>query len=119
MCIIFVACAAVTSSAQETKRVKFAKGKSAATVKGAVLRDELITYVVNAAKGQRMNVVITSVEKNASFWIETPDGGYLPGAGEEDDQTKWNGVLPAAGDYKIAVAPTRGNATYRMTITIK
>jgi len=110
---------AASIHAQETKRVKFAKGKSTATVKGAVLRDETITYLVNASKGQRMNVVITSIEKNASFWIQTASDEFLPGAGETDDAMKWNGILPGSGDYKIVVGPTRGNATYKMTISIK
>jgi hypothetical protein len=27
-------------------------------------------------------------------------------------------VLPLAGDYQIVVSPTRGNATYNMTVSI-
>ena len=115
---VLLSCA-TSLHAQEITRIKFAKGKSAATVRGAVLRDEMITYLVSASKGQRMKVVITSVERNASFWIQSAPDEFLPGAGEEDDQTTWSGVLPVSGDYKIVVAPTRGNATYRMTVSVK
>ena len=66
-----------------------------------------------------MSVKITSVEKNAVFFIEKPGGGYLDGAGEGDDQTVWKGILPDRGDYRITVAGTRGNATYKLSVTIK
>ena len=102
-----------------TKRIKFAKGKSSATVKGAVLRDEIETYIIKVSKGQKMTVKITAIEKNGSFSIEKPMGGYLQNAGEMDDQTVWSGTIPESGEYKIQVAPTRGNATYRMTVSVK
>ena len=102
-----------------TKRIKFAKGKSSATVKGAVLRDEIETYIIKVNKGQKMTVKITAIEKNGSFSIEKPSGDYLQNAGEMDDQTIWSGTIPESGEYKIQVAPTRGNATYRLTVSIK
>lgn len=101
-----------------TKRIKFAKGKSSATVADAVLPDEVNTYLVKVSKGQRMKVKVTSVEKNASFRIRKPSGGYAPGAGEMDDPTNWSGTITESGDYKIEVAPDRGNATYRLTVWI-
>lgn len=102
-----------------TKRIKFAKGKSSATVTDAVLRDEVNTYIVKVSKGQRMKVKVTSVEKNASFSIQKPSGEYVSGAGEMDDQTIWSGTVSKSGDYIIEVAPIRGNATYRLTVSIK
>jgi hypothetical protein len=48
-----LSCAAGIIS-QETRRIKFARGRSAATVRGSVLREETITYLVNAGEGQRM-----------------------------------------------------------------
>jgi len=43
-------------------------------------------------------------------------GETLPGAGEEDDATAWNGVLPVSGKYLIVVGGTRGNATDKLKI---
>ena len=88
-------------------------------VKGAVLRDEINTYIIKVSKGQKMTVKITAIEKNGSFSIEKPMGGYLQNAGEMDDQTVWGGTIPESGEYKIQVAPTRGNATYQLTVSIK
>lgn len=117
--VVVLSFAAATSADGVTKRVKFAKGKHSATISGAVIRGDLDTYLLGAAAGQTMTVSITSLEKNAAFTIETPDGGYLEGAGEMDDAMSFKGELPQKGDYKIVVGGTRGNATYKLTVSIK
>ena len=66
-----------------------------------------------------MTLQITSLEKNAVFQVQTPGGNYLRGAGEEDDAMSFNGSLPEDGDYEIIVGGTRGNASYKLTVTIK
>jgi hypothetical protein len=102
------------------KRIKFAKGRNSTAINNAVLREDVDQYIVGAKAGQKMTVKITSVEGNASFQISKPgNGGMLPGAGFDDDVTKWSGELPETGDYTIEVAPTRGNATYRLTVEIR
>lgn len=101
------------------KRVKFARGKSSAVLSNSVIRGDEDTYIVGAKAGQKMSVKITSVESNAAFFIEKSGGGYLESAGEGDDQTVWTGMLPESGDYKIVVAGTRGNATYKLSLKIK
>jgi len=76
-------------------------------------------YLLSAKAGQTMTVGITSVEHNAVFSIAKPGGGFLPGATDEGDATKWRGKLPDTGDYVIEVGGTRGNADYSLTIAIK
>lgn len=100
------------------KRIKFARGRTSAVINNAVLRDEVDEYILNARAGQKMRVDISSVEDNASFEIVGPDKTQLPGAGFDDDAKHWYGELPASGDYTIEVAPTRGNATYRLKVEI-
>ncbi len=102
-----------------TRRIRFAKGKSSAVLSNAVIRGDEDTYMVGAKAGQKMSLKITAVESNAAFCIEKPGGGYLENAGEGDDQTVWTGTLPDSGDYKITVGGTRGNATYKLSVTIK
>jgi hypothetical protein len=60
----------ITSADGITKRLKFARGKSSATVSGAVLRGDLDTYIVGAKSGQMMYTKITSLENNAVFSIK-------------------------------------------------
>jgi type II secretory pathway pseudopilin PulG len=102
------------------KRIRFAKGRNSTVVSNAVLREDVDQYIVGAKAGQKMKVTITSLEHNASFEISKPrNEGTLQGAGFDDDATKWSGELPETGDYLIEVAPTRGNATYRLTVEIR
>lgn len=111
--------ASITSADGVRKRLKFAKGRSAATVSGAVIRGDEDTYIVGARAGQTMRVKITSLEKNAVFTVKDAAGNYLQDAGEGDDATNWTGDLPSTGDYEISVGGTRGNATYKLTVSIK
>jgi hypothetical protein len=64
-------------------------------------------------------VRISSLEDNAVFQIYVPGHEQtLDGAGEGDDATEWSGELPVSGDYRIVVGGTRGNASYRLEVTI-
>lgn len=102
-----------------TKRVRFAKGHTSATYKGAVVRGTRDRYVVGARAGQLMTVRITSGEQNAVFSITDPSGAFINGAGDEDDATRWNGRLSASGDFAIEVGGTRGNAEYALTVSVQ
>lgn len=108
-----------TTGDSDEKRISFKAGNSSATVSDAVIRGERSTYVIGAKSGQTMTVKISSLEDNAVFQIEKPTGEYLADAGEEDDAMTWSGTLPSSGDYKIIVGGTRGNATYKLTVSIK
>ena len=102
------------------QRIKFPRGRTSTAISNAVLREEIDEYLLGAKAGQRMTVEISSVEGNAAFLIHTPGReGTLVGAGQGDDATHWDGELPATGDYVIEVAPTRGNATYRLKVQVR
>jgi hypothetical protein len=102
------------------KKVRFARGTSSTTIKGAVIRGDRDRYYIGAKAGQTMSVKITSLEKNAVFQIcFAGEQECLPGAGEGDDAMKWSGQLPVDNEYTIVVGGTRGNASYTLTISIK
>jgi hypothetical protein len=122
MAIVFIGAFAACSVFADgvTKKVRFARGTSATTIRGAVIRGERDRYLVGAKAGQTMTVKITSLEKNAVFQIYLAgEQESLPGAGEMDDATRWSGRLPADSQYVIVVGGTRGNAPYTLTISIK
>jgi hypothetical protein len=111
--------------------IRIAPGASSAKVAGAVIRGERALYSFAARAGQHLSLRVRAVEKNAAVQIYAPGarlekrdyglevvGQPLPGAGEEDDATRWTGTLPKSGTYLLVVGPTRGNATYRLTVTI-
>lgn len=65
-----------------------------------------------------MSVKISALESNAVFSLANPDGQVVAGTEEGQDTTTWNGTLAQTGDYAITVGPTRGNATYRLEVTV-
>ena len=119
--VFFICALAFSSGAQGLKKkVRFAKGASSATYRGAVIRGDRDRYYVSASRGQTMTVKITSLEKNAVFQIYfAGEQEELEGAGEEDDATDWSGELPADNEYVIVVGGTRGNASYTLKISIE
>ena len=118
--VLMLGTVTVTLAEGVRKRIKFPRGSTSTVINNAVLRDEIDQYILNARAGQKMKVDISSIEDNASFQITRPDKTQLlPGAGFDDDAKHWNGELPDSGVYTIEVAPTRGNATYRLKVEIR
>ena len=113
--------AACAFAAQEgvTKHVRFARGRTTATLKNSVVRGTRDRYLINARAGQKMTVSITSVGRNAAFAIYAPSHDTLEGAGEHLEVKNWSGKLPESGDYVIEVGGTRGNATYTLKVTVR
>jgi hypothetical protein len=102
------------------RKLRFPRGATSTVVKGSVVRGDRDRYLVGAKAGQHMAVRISSLENNAVFQIFSPGSKEtLQGAGEMDDATTWEGDLPASGDYVIAVGGTRGNASYRLEVSVK
>ncbi len=102
------------SQQSRTQRIQFARGGVGAVVEGGVERGARKIYLLRASKGQTMTLNISSVEQNAVFDIQAPNGQYL-----QQEATRWIGVLPSTGDYSVIVGGTRGNASYKLEVTIK
>jgi hypothetical protein len=102
------------SQQSRTRRIRFARGASSAVVEDAVVRGTRDIYLLRAREGQTMIINITSLEKNAVFDIQAPNGELL-----KEEATSWRGVLPSSGDYSIIVGGTRGNASYKLEVTIR
>jgi hypothetical protein len=102
------------------QKLRFARGESSATVRGAVVRGDRDRYYLSAKKGQTMSVKITSEEDNAVFQVYLPgEEEALPGAGDGDDARDWSGELPSDAEYVIVVGGTRGNASYALKVSIE
>lgn len=121
------------AAAGVAKEVSFAQGSNSTLIQGSVIRGESDQYFLTAKAGQKMEVSISALEQNAAFTIYQPEykatkdadgileikGATLKGAGEGEDATVWKGVLPSSGKYLILVGGTRGNATYKLKISIR
>ncbi|MBW4690128.1 MAG: hypothetical protein KME27_00005 [Lyngbya sp. HA4199-MV5] len=101
------------------QRVRFAPGADSATIKASVVNGTRDLYLVGAQKGQVMSIRIVSLEDNAVFDVVAP----LTGAGKrqtlKQEAFTWSSTLSATGDYQIVVGSTRGNASYRLQVTIR
>ena len=102
------------SQQSQTRRIQFAPDAVSAVVEGGVVRGTRNIYLLRARRGQTMKLNITSVEQNAVFDIQAPNGRFL-----QQEGTSWRGVLPVTGDYSVIVGGTRGNATYKLDVTIE
>jgi hypothetical protein len=126
-------CAMAPAQAEpQVQPIRFARGSSGAEVAGAVVRGERALFSLEARAGQTLTARITAPEGNAVFQVWHPgavprqqdgmatvEGTALPGAGEGDDARSWSGTLPASGAYLIVVGGTRGNATFRLSVTVR
>ena len=98
----------------KTRRVRFPRGKTTVVLSGAAVRGTQDRYILRANQGQTMTLRITSTESNAVFDVQQPGGQSLA-----TEATEWTGQLPGTGDYIIVVGGTRGNATYKLVVTVR
>ncbi|MFI5541676.1 hypothetical protein ACIA5H_35390 [Nocardia sp. NPDC051900] len=101
------------ANAGAVELIEFAPGSDHASVGGAVVRGDADTYVLEARAGQTLTTELISVEGNARFSATAPDGRVL--CAEEIGSRI---TLPQNGYYTISIAPSRGNATYTLSVRI-
>jgi hypothetical protein len=104
----------LASKGDRSERIRFQRGASGATIQTSVVRGTRDTFLVAASRRQTMTVSITSREQNAVFDIKGPNGKLI-----KQGVTSWSGVVPSSGDYRIIVGGTRGNASYRLRVSVK
>ena len=104
MAVMLWTAAAVPAQTGKTRRVRFAKGRTSATLKGAVVRGTRDNYILGASSGQMMYVHLTSRERNASFTI------YVPGRGDV--------LASATSEYNVESSVARASAcSYRLAFS--
>jgi hypothetical protein len=121
---ILLSFSAITASAQMgakgtnvERKIKFAKGKSTATVKDSIAdRNTTHSWIVGAKAGQTMTVVFSSPRKDVDFCIGFPNGGMPE---DSCSKRKWTIELPEDGNYELIIDSKRENTPYSLTVTIK
>ncbi|MBC7970090.1 MAG: hypothetical protein H7Z11_08195 [Verrucomicrobia bacterium] len=101
------------------QRMRFAPGADSATIKASVVNGTRDMYLLGAQKGQTMSVRIVSLEDNAVFDVVAPPKGTESRQTLKQEAVTWSSTLPETGDYQIVVGTTRGNANYRLQVTIR
>lgn len=107
-----------------TEQVMFEPGASSATVKGTIVGDGTLDYVVNARAGQIMTVNLTAESASTNFNVLPPksDGEAIFIGSTEG--ASYSGALPADGDYKVRVylmgnaADTGASVNFNLDIAV-
>jgi hypothetical protein len=121
ICAVGCVASPVPALAQESRlqRIQFAPGSDSATIQTAVVLGTRDLYLLNAQQGQIITLKISSLEKNALFDVLTPADSTGQRSILKEGVTYWRGKLPATGDYIVVVGSTRGNATYKLQVSIQ
>lgn len=118
--------AAAPLRAQEINTVHFKSGQGGAVIAGQIKGDRWIGFRLGAAAGQTMRIGMTASNAAAYFNL------FAPGSGPGDAALfigstggpRYEGTLPASGDYTIQVylmrsAARRGeSASFKLTVSI-
>ncbi len=101
---------AVAESHTRTERICFENGANGAVVENSITGYETADYVVNARKGQYMNVGITTDNASNYFDILAPGEDEAALFKGSIGQNRYEGILPESGDYKVRVYLMRSAA---------
>jgi hypothetical protein len=97
------------------QRISFEPGTSSGSGLGSVIRASTDSWLLTAGAGQTMDVRVVASGGGVTFDVFGPDGTMLTAP---DIRTTWSGVLPVAGDYRVAVSPLAGNTSYEVIVSI-
>jgi hypothetical protein len=108
-----------------THPVRFAKGASSSTVQGVIKGSDSEDFVLNAAKGQTMNVKLSAKSTLIYFNVLKPGSDEAIFVGSTEGKNTWTGSLPIGGDYTVRVytmgkGKDEGHATpFSLSVSIK
>ncbi len=103
----------------EPNRIKFAKGKSSATLSGTLSNDEQMEYVFGAKAGQEIILKVISEPKGNFFDFELSGDGFDLET-EYDSYSDYSFTAPETGDYLVNVRkrPTENTKTAKFFLTL-
>ena len=93
-----------------TEQVHFKPGSSSATIKGKIKGYETVDYVLEASKGQQMNVSMATDNLSSYFNVLAPGENEVAMFVGSTSGNQFEGSLPKSGAYKIRVYMMRNAA---------
>lgn len=106
----------------EPNRIRFARGKTAATLSGVLSNDQEMEYVIGVRAGQTVRLKVTSKPSGNLFDFRVA-GSSFELETDYDSYTEYTFTAPEAGDYLIYVRkrPTERvkKATFFLTVSVK
>jgi hypothetical protein len=113
---VLASSAALAQVAIRKEPVRFKAGETGATVKATIKGDETVDYVLNAQKGQSMVVTLEASNRSAYFNVLPPGSEEAIFIGSTSGN-RYEGALPASGDYTVRVYLMRNAARRGETAT--
>lgn len=110
---VLIAFATSTAFARDdirTEQVHFKPGANSAVVEGKITGYETVDYVLEASKGQHMNVSMATKNGANYFNILAPGESEVAMFNGSVSGNQYEGVLPKGGAYKIRVYMMRSAA---------
>lgn len=115
MMLVALILTALTTDSLAQQRVRFAKGRSAATLTGALAPDATREYVLGVSAGQTMTVQVTSGNNKIDLEI-TGRSGHLEWGDNGYAQVEIN----ENGDHYVTIKNSGSRATkFSMTVTVR
>lgn len=108
--LVLGASTATAGDGIRTERVHFKPGTSGATVEGKIKGYEGVDYVLEASKGQHMNVSMSTDNASSYFNILAPGENEVAMFIGSTSGSQFEGTLPTNGAYKIRVYMMRSAA---------
>jgi hypothetical protein len=125
--VSFAAAVLVTSAptaAQQKIPVQFAKGTSAATMKGTIKGDQFRDYMINARAGQTLAVTLANPDGQAFFNVMPPGSAGEAVFNGSTSGNSFRGPVPGNGTttirvYQMRATARRGEvANYTLTVGV-
>ena len=99
--IVFITC---TDSFADI-RIRFARGRTSATMAGSIRKGGRICYVAGARNGQTMTAAVSSKSGKVVFL--------------ENGETSYTLYIEITGDQTVCLDNLRGSTTYTLTVSIR
>jgi hypothetical protein len=96
--------------------VHFKAGESGATINGTIKGDDTVDYLLSARKGQSMVVTLEATNRSAYFNVSAPGSEEALFVGSTSGN-KYEGTLPASGEYTVRLYLMRNAARRGETST--
>lgn len=104
-CVIAIVLFSVSSEAFADTRIRFAKGRSSATVSGKISAGGRVCYVAGARAGQTLTATVSSRSGKVQIF--------------ESGETGYRLEVEYSGDQSVCVDNLRGATSYTLTVSIR
>lgn len=103
--VITIILFSVSSEVFADIRIRFAKGRSSATVSGKISTGGRVCYVANARSGQTLTATVSSRSGKVQIF--------------ESGETSYRLDVDYSGDQSVCVDNLRGATSYTLTVSIR